>query len=64
MTVVQQRPSRRNLLKLLSLAGGGLAIGGWSRSDAAMAQDRRVLRLWKRLPGLEQTLTGTRSALI
>jgi DMSO/TMAO reductase YedYZ molybdopterin-dependent catalytic subunit len=39
MTADQRNVSRRNLLKLLGLTGGGLAAGGWPRDGAVMAQD-------------------------
>src|SRR3984893_12060756 len=39
MTAVQRSLSRRSLLKVLGLAGGGLATGGWPCDGAAMAQD-------------------------
>jgi DMSO/TMAO reductase YedYZ molybdopterin-dependent catalytic subunit len=39
MTAAQWNLSRRSLLKVLGLAGGGLAAGGWPRDGAAMAQD-------------------------
>jgi DMSO/TMAO reductase YedYZ molybdopterin-dependent catalytic subunit len=39
MTPDQRNVSRRNLLKLLGLTGGGLAAGGWPRDGAVMAQD-------------------------
>ena len=39
MTAAQRNLSRRSLLKVLGLAGGGLAAGGWPRDGAAMAQD-------------------------
>jgi DMSO/TMAO reductase YedYZ molybdopterin-dependent catalytic subunit len=39
MTAAQGSLSRRGLLKLLGLAGGGLAAGGWPWNNAAMAQD-------------------------
>jgi DMSO/TMAO reductase YedYZ molybdopterin-dependent catalytic subunit len=38
MTAAQWNLSRRSLLKVLGLAGGGLAAGGWPRDGAAMAQ--------------------------
>ena len=39
MTADQRGFSRRSLLKVLGLAGGGLAPGGWLRDGATMAQD-------------------------
>ena len=39
MTAAQRNLSRRSLLKVLGLAGGGLAAGGWPRDSAGMAQD-------------------------
>jgi DMSO/TMAO reductase YedYZ molybdopterin-dependent catalytic subunit len=39
MTAARRNLSRRSLLKVLGLAGGGLAAGGWPRDGAAMAQD-------------------------
>ena len=39
MTAMQRTLSRRNLLKVLGLAGGDLAAGGWPRGNVAMAQD-------------------------
>jgi DMSO/TMAO reductase YedYZ molybdopterin-dependent catalytic subunit len=39
MTAMQRSLSRRSLLKLLGLTGGGLAAGGWPRGNVAMAQD-------------------------
>jgi len=39
MTAAQGSLSRRGLLKLLGLTGGGLAAGGWPWNNAAMAQD-------------------------
>jgi len=39
MTVDERCFSRRNLLKVLGLAGGSLAVGGWPWHRALMAQD-------------------------
>jgi DMSO/TMAO reductase YedYZ molybdopterin-dependent catalytic subunit len=39
MAAAHRRLSRRSLLKVLGLAGGGLAVGRWPRDGAAMAQD-------------------------
>jgi DMSO/TMAO reductase YedYZ molybdopterin-dependent catalytic subunit len=39
MTTAQRSHSRRSLLKVLGLAGGGLAAGGWPSDGAAMTQD-------------------------
>lgn len=39
MAVAQRSLSRRNLLKTLGLAGGGLAVGGSLKSGDSMAQD-------------------------
>jgi len=39
MTEVERCLSRRSLLKVLGLAGGGLAAGGWPGAGEAMAQD-------------------------
>jgi len=39
MTTMQRGLSRRGLLKLLGLAGGGLAAGAWPRGGVVMAQD-------------------------
>jgi DMSO/TMAO reductase YedYZ molybdopterin-dependent catalytic subunit len=41
MTLVERCLSRRNLVKLLGMAGGGLAAGGWPMSGLLMAQDPR-----------------------
>ncbi len=39
MTAMKGSLSRRSLLKVLGLAGGGLAAGEWPRGGAVMAQD-------------------------
>jgi len=39
MTEIARCPSRRGLLKVLGLAAGGLAAGGWWKQGEAMAQD-------------------------
>jgi len=39
MIAVERSLSRRNLLKVLGLAGGGLAVGGWPKGGTVMAQD-------------------------
>ena len=39
MTEVERCLSRRSLLKVLGLAGGGLAAGGWPGAGEALAQD-------------------------
>jgi len=41
MTAAERSFSRRSLLKVLGLAGGGLAAGGWPWHGPAMAQDPR-----------------------
>jgi DMSO/TMAO reductase YedYZ molybdopterin-dependent catalytic subunit len=51
MNAVRRTLCRRSLLKVLGLAGGGLAAGGWPRDSAVMAQDP------KRVTALE-TFTG------
>ena len=39
MTADQRSLSRRSLLKVLGLAGGGLAAGRWPKDGVVMAQD-------------------------
>jgi DMSO/TMAO reductase YedYZ molybdopterin-dependent catalytic subunit len=39
MNAMQRSLSRRSLLKVLGLAGGGIAAVGWPKDGAAMAQD-------------------------
>jgi DMSO/TMAO reductase YedYZ molybdopterin-dependent catalytic subunit len=39
MTAVERCLTRRKVLKVLGLAGGGLAAGGWLRDGSTMAQD-------------------------
>jgi hypothetical protein len=38
MTAFERGLSRRSLLKVLGLAGGGLAAGGWPGAGEVMAQ--------------------------